>query len=605
MCAIFGIVGEYDREKALEAFETLTHRGIDESRIVSGDGYIVGVHRLSITGREIDAPQPYSEGGLTVLFNGEIYNHRELAGKLGIVQERINEAALLHAAFRAWGEGFTEHLRGMYAVALIDDTAVSLYRDPFGKKPLYYRIDGESRTIEFASEMKALWALSPMRFRREAVKGYLSFQTSVSPHTFDRTILQLGAGESLCFGRETASVTKQSFYSPLTVPLRYSDECEAVERLSETLRGSVALRIPGEVECGALLSGGVDSSLIAAMSMEHLALEGRKLHTFSIGYEGFEKYDERPYARRVAEHIGSEHHEYSFGREDFLRTLDALLEVLDEPLADPAMVPLHFLFSRIAETGIRVVLTGDGSDELYMGYRTYKEYYDLEGAKELKFKNWLRNYFRSNFSMNKEWEWYKRIFDDTPLFRSSAELFTDLQQNRLLRLNVRDNDSLIPLRPFITEFERSGRTSPVDWYSFLDLKIQLGDVFLRKLDRMSMAHSIEARSPFVDTEVVATAFATAPELRLGHPSKRIVKLAAAEYLPGDIINRKKKGFSYPYLEWLSGSGELETIRRVAKRSGMFRPEHLNYLLSEGEKGNFKHQIFALYMLCRWMEHRGI
>ncbi len=194
---------------------------------------------------------------------------------------------------------------------------------------------------------------------------------------------------------------------------------------------------------------------------------------------------------------------------DFLQTIEEVVSSLDEPLADPAMLPLYHLMKEVNKEGFKVVLTGDGSDELFMGYRTYKEFYDLEQAKELKFKGWLQHYFKSHFSMHKEWEWYKRIFEESMLFRSTAEVFTDLQQNRLLRMNVKDNLSLKALEPYKKEFEQSGRTSAIDWYSFLDMKVMLGNVFLRKLDRMSMAHSVEARSPFLDKEVVATAFACA------------------------------------------------------------------------------------------------
>ncbi len=212
------------------------------------------------------------------------------------------------------------------------------------------------------------------------------------------------------------------------------------------------------------------------------------------------------------------------------------------------------------------MLTGDGSDELFMGYKTYKEFYELEKVNDLQFKNWLRNYFKAHFSMHKEWEWYKRIFEGTTLFRSSAEVFTDLQQNRLLRMNIRDNHSLEAIAKYTEEFEQSGRTSPIDWYSFLDLKVMLGEVFLRKLDRMSMAHSIEARSPFVDRAVVAAAFSCEPDLRRGETPKELIKIIAKTYLPKETVERKKKGFNYPFMQWLQESGELEVIERVQAKN---------------------------------------
>ena len=331
----------------------------------------------------------------------------------------------------------------------------------------------------------------------------------------------------------------------------------------------------------------------------------QKVDTFSIGYEGYDKYDERPFARTVAEHIGSNHHEVVFGKEAFLQTIEEVVSSLDEPLADPAMLPLYHLLKEVNKEGFKVVLTGDGSDELFMGYRTYKEFHDLEQAKELRYKGWLQQYFKSNFSMHKEWEWYKRIFEESMLFRSTAEVFTDLQQNRLLRMNVKDNLSLKALEPYIKEFEESGRTSSIDWYSFLDMKVMLGNVFLRKLDRMSMAHSVEARSPFLDKEVVATAFSCTPELRMMAPSKALVKSIARKYLPEEIVDRKKKGFNYPYMEWLQESGELSVIGRIQEKMNLFNESELEMYLEKGKQGMFKQHLFSLYMLCKWLEKNDV
>jgi asparagine synthase (glutamine-hydrolysing) len=258
---------------------------------------------------------------------------------------------------------------------------------------------------------------------------------------------------------------------------------------------------------------------------------------------------------------------------------------------------------QIRQEGIKVVLTGDGSDELFLGYRTYKEYLDIEQLTNLKHKNWLKAYLKSHFSMHKEWEWYKRILEEKSLFRSSAELFTDLQQNRLLKMNIKDNRSLEMITAYIQEFKESHRNAPVDWYSFLDLKIQLGEVFLRKLDRISMAHSVEARTPFLDKEVVQSVFATATELREQQIPKGWIKEIAMDYLPEAIIQRKKKGFNYPYLEWLQSSNELKIILNVQKKHKLFNDIQLEWLLSEGEQGRFQHQIFSLYILCKWMERR--
>lgn len=595
MCAIFGIIGTYEQKKAKKAFQTLAHRGVDANYTSVNDHCFLGVHRLAVTHVTKSLTQIYSHNGLQILFNGEIYNDEVLAEELHL--HGPSEIDVLHAAYVKWGDDFVTHLRGMFAIAIIEESQVKLFRDPFGKKPIFYTFDAEK--FIFASEMKAIHALVPLTFDRQILTQYLSFQAPLPPQTFDRHIHQVDAGEMLTFTVEDPKVRKKKYYTPLNKTRPIEEKEKAEEALENVLLESVALRLPKEVKFACLLSGGLDSSLISAM-----ASLNQQVHTFSIGYEGYEKYDERPFAKAVAEHIDSTHHEVLFSKVDFLRTIEEVISSLDEPLADPAMLPLYHLMKEVNQEGFKVVLTGDGSDELFMGYRTYKEFYDLEKAKELEFKGWLQQYFKSNFSMHKEWEWYKRVFEESMLFRSTAEVFTDLQQNRLLRMNVKDNHSLKALALYREEFEQSGCTSPIDWYSFLDLKVMLGNVFLRKLDRMSMAHSIEARSPFLDKEVVATAFSCTPELRMGGSSKALVKSVARKYLPEEIVDRKKKGFNYPYMEWLHESGELTVIERIQAKMNLFNEGELEMYLEKGKQGMFKQHLFSLYMLCKWLEKKN-
>ena len=592
MCAIFGIIGTYEKEKAKKAFHTLAHRGMDANYTAINKHYFLGVHRLAVTNVSNRVTQIYKHNEMQILFNGEIYNYQVLAETLQLQTQ--NEMDVLAAAYVKWGDDFVIHLRGMFAIAIIEETQIKLFRDPFGKKPLYYTFD--TQRFMFASEMKAIHALIPVTFDRQILTQYLSFQAPLSPQTFDKHIYQVDAGEIVTFTLGTERIKKKKYYTPLMKTQTIFDQQKAEETLENVLLEAVALRLPKEVKFACLLSGGVDSSLICAM-----ASLKQPIHTFSIGYEGYEKYDERPFARTVAKHIDSIHHEIVFTKVDFLQTIEEVIHALDEPLADPAMLPLYHLMKELRQEGFKVVLTGDGSDELFMGYRTYKEFYDLEKAKELKFKGWLQQYFKANFSVHKEWEWYKRVFEESMLFRSTAETFTDRQQNRLLRMNVKDNHSLAALEPYKKEFEQSGRTSPVDWYSFLDMKVMLGNVFLRKLDRMSMAHSVEARSPFLDKDVVSTAFSCTPELRMGGYSKALVKSIASKYLPEEIVHRKKKGFNYPYMEWLEESGEMEVIGRIQEQMNLFNEDELKMYLEKGKQGMFKQHLFSLYMLCKWLE----
>ncbi|BDY12848.1 asparagine synthase (glutamine-hydrolyzing) [Hydrogenimonas cancrithermarum] len=591
MCAIFGIVGPYDEKAARRAFSTFAHRGPDGSGIVAEPGLFLAHHRLAVIDPLPEADQPMRVGGTTVLFNGEIYNYRELREKLGSRFGTRSDTEVLGRAFLAWGEKMPERLRGMYAAAFWRDGVLHLFRDPFGKKPLYYAKIGE--TFLFASEIKAIRSMFPqIRWSRDRIPSYLSYQSFISPYTFFPQISQLEPGGYLRYEKGEIDVTVEE-----VLPVDPGSGSIGFDRLEALIDESVRYRLVSDAPLGALLSGGIDSSLVAAMAQRRLA---KPLPTFTVGYKGYEKYDERRYAEMVAKRIGSDHHAYEMGMEDFLSCADALAAHLDEPLGDPAAVPLWFLSRKIQKAGVKVVLSGDGADELFFGYRPYYEMADIERARDLKFKNWLRNYFRAHYSPNREWEWYKRIFDDSVLFRSSAELFTDLQQNRLLKQNVKDDRSLTWIAHYI---ERFGDAVGSQWYSYIDIKVQLGEVFLKKLDRVSMAHGIEARSPFMDRMLVKALFSCDPAWRMGERPKWLLKEVAKRYLPNEIVERRKKGFSYPFIEWLHASGELAVIDRVNAMMKLFDDSSLRFMVEKSKKGRFKHHLYAVWFLCKWLEKR--
>ncbi len=589
MCAIFGIVGEYEEKEAMSAFELLRHRGADGSSYVAECGLFMGSHRLAVTTYGEPMAQPLISASALLVFNGEIYNYKELALDLG--KEDANEAEVLLLAYRRWGSELPRHINGMYAIAIWDQGQLVLFRDPFGKKPLFYRF--EDGIFSFGSESKAL-VQNRDRIDQERIPCYLSYQAPLAPETFYAGIRQLRAGEMLVY--DTGTITLSQAYSPLSAPQLCQRESEIITLIEDALKQAVRKRIPQKIPLAALLSGGIDSSLVAAMAAKEGAVA-----TYCIGYEGYEKYDERRYAREAAAHIGSAHNEVIMTKEGFFESINELLNLFEEPLADPAAIPLYFLMKEISKNNHRVVLTGDGSDELFMGYKRYYEFADIENGVHLKHTNWLTNYFRSNFSPNKEWEWYKRVFEGSLLFRGTAEIFTDLQQNRVLRKNIRDNNSLAAIEPYRREFEESGRKDAADWYSFLDLKILLGEVFLKKLDRVSMANGIEARTPFLDREVVEIAFGIDGKTRMGETPKHLIKKVAARYLPPTIIHRKKKGFSAPYLEWLLEENSLDVIERAQKERGIFHDEQIRFYLEKAKQGHFKQHIFSLYMLCKWLE----
>ena len=596
MCGVFGIVGEYEPAKARAALATLGHRGRDNCGIVEKQGLFLAHQRLSITDTHERSHQPMRYKELLLSFNGEIYNHRKLRTELeGYVWQTHSDAEVILAAYERWGIECVQRFDGMFAFALFDGEKLYLVRDRFGKKPMFYHHD--SKSFIFASEIKAIKPfLKSVSMNEDAMRSYLSFLAPAPPHTFYKGIQKLESGEWLCF--EKGRVHKQRYYNLLDTPAseitRYSEAFEAIE---QQLYQSVATRLETTQSSAALLSGGIDSALICAIAAD----QGKKLPTFTLGYDEYSGYDERVNARESAKELGLEHIEVVIGQNDFIGSLDRVLDHMDEPLNDPAAVPLYLLFEAIAKEGHKVVLSGEGSDELFLGYRQYFEYLDIEKAASLHHKNWLKKYFHSNFSMNREWEWYKRIFDDTLLFRTSGEKFTDLQQNLLLRHNVRDNESLRFLQGYRTEFERSGHTHPAQWYSAIDLKLFVGEHFLTKLDRVSMAHTLEARTPFLDHTLAQSVFSISPELRIGEGgTKYLLKQVGKKYLSDTILNRKKKGFANPYMEWLIASGKIDLIREVNAKTGLFQPEEVEKYLQLARRGKFKQHVWGLYVLSHWI-----
>lgn len=595
MCAIFGIIGEYDAALARRSVSLLSHRGPDYCGIVEKKGLFIAHNRLSIVDLRDSAAQPMIRDEVILSFNGEIYNFQTLKTLLDVPFQTQSDTEVVLAAYQKWGPAFVDHLEGMFAIAIYDKGKLYLFRDRLGKKPLYYMRG--SKGLVFASEIKAILPhLKNKEMNKDALHAYLSFLAPTPPHTFYKGVEKLEAGHFALY--ESGNLEIKAYYDFLPSSITIYSEEEALQTIETSLMQSIEKRLMGDVEVASLLSGGVDSSLIAAMS----ARMGSKLKTFSLGYEGYKQYDERKYAAQVAEHIGVPNIDIELSKDAFFEHLDAVMYALDEPINDPAAVPLYMLFKRIKEEGIKVVLSGEGADELFLGYRQYFEYLDIEKAAGLQHKNWLKKYFRSNFSMNREWEWYKRVFDSEVLFRSSGEKFTDMQKNRLMRQNVKDGFSMKYLQKYRDRYEAYGDKDESQWYSYVDLKQFQAEHFLAKLDRVSMAHGIEGRTPFLDHKLVEKVFSIDPALRYkAGINKDLLKKVAGPYLPENIIHRKKKGFSSPYLEWLIEAGELERITRVNEKTGLFHEEELDMYIQKGKQGRYKQHLWGLYLFSRWYE----
>ncbi|MDA7818215.1 asparagine synthase (glutamine-hydrolyzing) [Sulfurimonas sp.] len=597
MCGLFGIIGDYDERKATKALDTLSHRGPDFCGITRENRLFFAHHRLSILDTHTRSNQPLHIDSTLLSFNGEIYNYKELKQELTSCFnfQTHSDSEVILAAYKKWGISFVSHLRGMFAIAIYDNGTLYLFRDRLGKKPMFYL---HNKSFIFSSEIKALVPfLDSVEMDEDALLSYLSFLTPTPPFTFFKNIKKLGAGEYLEFKYSKLHVKK--YYDVLDIkPSVITNKDEAVSSIEEILNDSIELRLNADVPIASLLSGGIDSASINYYAKQN----NHQLQTYTLGYKNFDKYDEREDAKKSADFLGVDNKSVEITQDDFIDASEKVLNTLDEPLNDPASVPLYLLFEEIKRDGYKVVLSGEGSDELFLGYRQYFEYLDIQNLASLKNKNWLKKYFRSNYSQNREWEYYKRIFDNTLLFRTSGENFTDLQKNALLKRNVKDNQAMKYLNDYRNKFESSSHIDEPTWYRYIDLQLFQAEHFLTKLDRVSMAHSIEARTPFLDHKLVEKVFSIDPELLYGDGvTKKLLKDIMKPHLNQEILTRKKKGFSNPYMEYLINSKKIEIIKEVNEKSGLFKKEKLQEYLDGAKTGAFKQHVWGLYVLSVWIK----
>lgn len=597
MCAVFGIIGEYEFSLAKRALGTLSHRGPDHCAIVQRKDLFFAHSRLSIIDTDSNANQPFCYNDILLSFNGEIYNFKELKQELTdeFVFKTNSDTEVIIAAYLKWGEEFVKHLRGMFVIALLDNETLYLFRDRLGKKPIFYMYD---KTFTFASEIKALIPfLQKVQMNEDALLSYLSFLAPTPPFTFFKNIKKLSPGEYLIFKDNKLEIKR--YFELLDIKANaIKDKDEAVHVLESALEESVKIRLNADVPMASLLSGGIDSAAINAFALKN----GVNMQTYTLGYKEFSKYDERKNAKESAEYLGVNNKTVKISQDLFIDASEKVLDTLDEPLNDPAAIPLYMLFEQIKKDGYKVVLSGEGSDELFLGYRQYFEYLDIENLKSINNKNWLKNYFHSNFSQNREWERYKRVFDSTLLFRTMGESFSDLQKNSLMRKNIRDEHSLKYMRKYRERFEESEHTDESLWYTYIDLHLFQAEHFLTKLDRVSMAHSIESRTPFLDHELVSTLFSIDPKLRYENGvTKSLLKEILKPYIDKRILLRRKKGFSNPYMEYLVNSSKIELIKEVNEQSGMFRKEALEEYIRQAKRGAFKQHVWGLYVLSVWIK----
>jgi asparagine synthase (glutamine-hydrolysing) len=609
MCGICGLAtrgGPVDPERLRAMSATLVHRGPDSDGEVLDGPAGLAARRLSIIDLETgDQPIANEDGTVHVVQNGEIYNYRELRTGLEAAGHRFatrSDTEVLVHLYEEHGEAFAERLRGMFAVAVWDAKRqrLVLARDPFGVKPLYYRVSADG--LAFASELRAL-PRGEIDF--DALEAFLAFNSVPGPYSIFRDVKKLLPGHLLVWEAGQARVSRYARPAPVRASdVRREDEDELAEELRARLRDSVRAHLIADVPVGVLLSGGVDSSALAALAAQE---SSEPVHTFSIGFEE-RSFDELEDARAVAQLYGTRHEELVL-RPDAALLLPALADAFDEPFADSSALPTY-LVSELAARHVKVALSGEGGDELFGGYYTYAA--DLLALR----LGWAAPLVRPfverlpSSSRKASFDYKAKRFVRgaalPPLERhhSWKEIFSpDARAELTLQRPAFDPLDLLRARFSETEgAELLARLQDVD------LGTYLVDDLLVKTDRASMAHSLEARVPYLDPLVAGLAQALPTKLKVsGLRKKRLLRKAAAPLLPRRIVYGRKRGFSIPAAAWLRG--ELEPFARdvlspeTLRRQAFFRPEPVTRLLDRHVAGkeDLSRQLWGLLAFTLWYE----
>jgi len=624
MCGITGFLGHKTVPEARATIErmtaTLGHRGPDDQGTYVDQATALGVRRLAVidldTGHQ---PVSNEDGTVWVVQNGEIYNFRSLRDRLrdlGHVFRTQSDTEVIVHAYEAYGEDCVTHLDGMFAFALWDSRqrVLLLARDRMGEKPLYYHAGPEA--FVFGSELRALLPhpAVPCRLDLASLERYLAFEYIPTPHSILAGIEKLPAGHVLTIS--SGGKPHVARYWDLSFAVdRSVREPEWGDALLRQLEASVRSQLVSDVPLGLFLSGGVDSSAIVALASQ--ALSGRRVKTFSLGFVE-PSYDERLFARAVADYCGTEHTEVVFSAADAAELLERAGDLLDEPLVDGSFLPLYRL-SQAARREVTVVLSGDGGDELFCGYPTFQA--DKAARVVRPLPRAVRRAAARAIARLKPSPRYgsaesllKRFFRALPY---SAEIRTQLllggltapERSALLSPSIRAAcESVDPFEELTTSLAGLPGLGPLDALIYQHCKFYLADQNLVAVDRASMACGLEVRAPFLDRPLVELAGRMPSSLKLkGWRTKHILKRALRGVVPDAILRRRKQGFGVPLGLWMRGPlrGVLEArldSEEVA-RVGLFDPHTTRRLVTEHVSGVRDHQkvLWGLLMLDAWRE----
>ncbi|HOX37871.1 MAG TPA: asparagine synthase (glutamine-hydrolyzing) [Candidatus Brocadiia bacterium] len=582
----------------------------------------LGHRRLSVIDLQTGAqPMANEDGSVRIVFNGEIYNYRELARQLESgghrLRTRSDTEVILHL-YEDKGEACVEYLRGMFAFALLDERkgCVLLARDRLGKKPLFYRLDEAGGTLAFASELKALLADPgmPRRVDPEAIDAFLTYQYVPHPQCILKDARKLPPAHTLLW--QDGRATLRRYWRPVFEPDNAMSEQDAVVELKSLLEECVRLRLISDVPLGAFLSGGLDSSITVALMS---ALSNKPVETFSIGFRE-KKYNELEYAGMVARKFGTKHTEFMVSP-DAMSVLPRLVWHYDEPFADSSAIPT-FLLSELTRRSVTVALTGDAGDECFAGYPRYKALWLASQTDALPkvLRRALYSKLWQELPASSEPKTLRRrlkrfaaggMLTPRERYMSFIEIFSPRARHSVYSPEMTDTlQNSAPENFLARAYAECSDPDFLNATTFADLMTYLPCDLLTKVDIASMAHGLECRSPFLDHKLVEFCARLPIRFKLslgldGLRGKRILLKAYGDILPEPVVKRPKMGFGVPIAEWLRGGfGAITREMLLSDRAtarGYFRRETIERLMTEHVQGRADHgyKLWALLMLEMW------
>lgn len=614
-----GITGYYSPNKLFSESElqemtnAIAHRGPDAEGYYTDECIGLGHRRLSIIDLSVSANQPMhsSCNRYVMVYNGEVYNYKEIALELKAANptfhfKTTSDSEVILEAFVKYGETFVNKLNGMFAIAIYDkeNKELFLYRDRMGKKPIYYY--WEDGNFIFASELKAFKKLKGkinFNINRDAINEFLHLGYIPEPHSIYEQIKKTPSGTCSKITNKKLSISHYWKIEDKITPHTENNFNTAKQTLNDLIESSVKYRMVSDVPFGTFLSGGIDSSLVTAVAQK---FNNTPVNTFSIGFKE-SKYNESGFANNVAKHLKTNHHEFIVSENEAIDLVHTLPDIYDEPYADSSAIPT-LMVSQLAGQHVKMTLSGDGGDELFMGYGAYQWAKRLANPFIKPFKKSIAtglSVYRHDYKKAMELLRYgeettmkSHIFSQEQAMFSREEIKTLVQPEFYKAITLKEN---------YTDLNR--KLLPEEAQVLFDLNYYLKDDLLVKVDRASMHHSLETRVPLLDHRIVAFALNLSPELKINNgESKYLLKQVLYDHVPKEFFNRPKQGFSIPLVHWLKS--DLRFLmdeflsENIIKKHGIVRYETVQNLKIQFLEKNVDYlynRIWLLIVLHQWLE----